>query len=128
VARSNAEEKEKENCPENLVKKIDSEMPEPYQEILVTIKGKNGKSWVEHDICMCDEDGYYLDSGNDWINKVAAWMPLPPRSVSNEDIATAEMMAIWYGDDAYWDGVDTVSGIIDKHLAEVEHGSHSMQM
>lgn len=25
----------------------------------------------------------------------------------------------WYGDDAFWDGVNLVSDIIDKHLAEV---------
>lgn len=25
----------------------------------------------------------------------------------------------WYGDDAFWDGVNLVSDIIDKHLSEV---------
>lgn len=51
---------------------FDCPMPEEDQEILVC--GKNGNIWL--DTC-CSYDGYVLDSGNDWVDDISAWMPLP---------------------------------------------------
>lgn len=51
---------------------LDCPMPEEDQEILVC--GKNGKIWL--DTCLF-YDGYLLDSGNDWVYDILAWMPLP---------------------------------------------------
>lgn len=50
---------------------LDCRMPEDGEEILVC----NKKS-VWQDTCFND-DGYYLDSGNAWIDDVIAWKPLP---------------------------------------------------
>lgn len=51
------------------------DMPADEQDILVTVKGRHGTLWVERDVNYC-EDGFTLDSGNDWRD-VEAWMPLP---------------------------------------------------
>lgn len=50
---------------------IDCHMPDDGQDILVCNKKS---TW--QDTCFSD-DGYYLDSGNDWIDDVIAWQPLP---------------------------------------------------
>lgn len=57
---------------------IDCHMPEDGEEIIVTYK--NGT--VAQDTCFND-DGYYLDSGNDWLDDVLAWQPLPERYIKN---------------------------------------------
>lgn len=46
-------------------------MPDDGQEILVT----NGETTWQ-DTSFIDCDGYYLDSGYDWID-ITAWRPLP---------------------------------------------------
>ena len=51
---------------------IDCPMPNDGDEILIT--SKNG--YVSEDTCY-DDDGYYLDSGLDWVDDVKAWMPKP---------------------------------------------------
>lgn len=65
-------EKEREELgfPKSIAYYLDCKMPDDGQEILVT----NGK-FVWLDTCF-EDDGYSLDSGNDWID-VTAWMPLP---------------------------------------------------
>lgn len=56
----------------------DCEMPDDGQEILVT----DGK-YVWKDECGFD-DGFYLDSCEDWQN-ITAWMPLPKPYERSED-------------------------------------------
>ena len=68
------EERERESYPKDWVVHIDCEMPCDEQEILV--QAKNG--YIRWDVCY--EDGEFsLDSGWDWIEDIAAWMPLPPK-------------------------------------------------
>jgi hypothetical protein len=66
---------EKEREEEFLLKDIqymlDCKMPDDGQEILVT---NGGTTW--QDTSFIDCDGYYLDSGYDWI-EITAWRPLP---------------------------------------------------
>lgn len=66
---------EKERAEESISNDIqcmlDCKMPDDGQEILVT----NGKSTWQ-DTSFIDCDGYYLDSGYDWI-EITAWQPLP---------------------------------------------------
>jgi hypothetical protein len=66
---------EKERTEEFLLKDIqymlDCKMPDDGQEILVT---NGGTTW--QDTSFIDCDGYYLDSGYDWI-EITAWRPLP---------------------------------------------------
>ena len=66
---------EKERTEESISKDIhymlDCKLPDDEQEILVT----NGKTtWQDTNFIDCD--GYYLDSGYDWI-EITAWQPLP---------------------------------------------------
>ena len=51
---------------------IDCPMPNDGDEILITSKNR----YVSEDTCY-DDDGYYLDSGLDWVDDVKAWMPKP---------------------------------------------------
>ena len=68
------EEREREGYPKDWVVYIDCEMPCDEQEILV--QTKNG--YIRWDVCY--EDGEFsLDSGWDWIEDIAAWMPLPEK-------------------------------------------------
>lgn len=66
---------EKERAEESISNDIrymlDCKMPDDGQEILVT----NGESTWQ-DTSFIDCDGYYLDSGYDWI-EITAWRPLP---------------------------------------------------
>lgn len=66
---------EKERAEESISNDIrymlDCKMPDDGQEILVT----NGETTWQ-DTCFIDCDGYYLDSGYDWI-EITAWRPLP---------------------------------------------------
>lgn len=50
---------------------LDCHMPDDEEEIIVCTK-----KYVFTDIC-CHDDGYSLDSGNDWIDDIIAWQPLP---------------------------------------------------
>ena len=59
------------------------DMPADEQDILVTVKGRHGTLWVERDVNYC-EDGFTLDSGNDWRD-VEAWMPLPKPYKGDEE-------------------------------------------
>lgn len=70
------EVEEYEQYPEGTVM-LDCPMPENGEDVLITIKGKNGQVWVEKDIALKDEDGWYTDGGYDWVDDVIAWMPLP---------------------------------------------------
>jgi len=51
---------------------LDCPMPEDDTKILVSLKDGT----VSEDVCLRD-DGYYLDSGYDWIDDVVAWKPYP---------------------------------------------------
>nr|DAG26887.1 MAG TPA: Protein of unknown function (DUF551) [Bacteriophage sp.] len=66
---------EKERAEESISNDIQymlaCKMPDDEQEILVT----NGKT-IWQDTSFIDCDGYYLDSGYDWI-EITAWQPLP---------------------------------------------------
>lgn len=70
------EEIEENGYPFDICYIFDNVMPCDEQEILVTVKGRSGKSYVEKDTCYAD-DGYYLDSGYDWLTDVVAWRELP---------------------------------------------------
>lgn len=66
---------EKERAEESISRDIhymlDRKTPDDEQEILVT----NGETTWQ-DTSFIDCDGYYLDSGYDWI-EITAWQPLP---------------------------------------------------
>lgn len=70
------EEIEENGYPFDICYIFDNVMPCDEQEILITVKGRSGKSYVEKDTCYAD-DGYYLDSGYDWLTDVVAWRELP---------------------------------------------------
>ena len=63
------EEKEVYGCKEVLCCK----MPDEDEEILVSY----AYGYVDQDILLCDETGYYLESGSDFMTEAVAWMPLP---------------------------------------------------
>lgn len=69
------EERESEGYPKEWVYHIDCIMPEDEQEILITVKDRQGRLWVEKDTNYID-DGFYLDSGYDWVKDVVAWCEL----------------------------------------------------
>ena len=66
-------EEEKEVYGEDLEYILDCKLPDDGKEIIVCYK--NG--YVDTDTFIRDTDGCYLDSGNDFIDDVIAWMPLP---------------------------------------------------
>lgn len=65
------EERKREGYPKDWDMSFDCATPDDGEEILITDTG----GFVSMDICLID-DGYYLDSGLDWID-VIAWMPKP---------------------------------------------------
>lgn len=70
------EERKREDYPKEWLTMPDCPMPNDDEEILVTVKSIKCGLHVEKDVCYID-DGFSLDSGNDWIDDVVAWMPLP---------------------------------------------------
>lgn len=74
------EEREREGYPKNWEILIDSLMPEDNQDILIQTKSGHMCS----DVCLFYE-GYILDSGFDWVDDIAAWMPLPAPYKENCD-------------------------------------------
>ncbi len=64
-------ERAEESISNDIQYMLDCKMPDDEQEILVT----DGKSTWQ-DTSFIDCDGYYLDSGYDWID-ITAWRPLP---------------------------------------------------
>ena len=68
------EEREEGFISEDIAYCLDCKLPEDGEEILITRKWRD-EYIVEHDMCMVD-DGYFLESGIDWID-VIAWHPLP---------------------------------------------------
>ena len=64
-------ERAEESISTDIQYMLDCKMPDDGQEILVT----NGETTWQ-DTCFIDCDGYYLDSGYDWI-EITAWRPLP---------------------------------------------------
>ena len=70
------EKREREGYPKEWVNHVDCVMPEDGQEILITVKGRKGNRWVEKDTNYID-DGFYLDSGYDWVEDIEAWCELP---------------------------------------------------
>ena len=71
------EEREREGYPKDWLTILDCQMPNDGEEVLVTVKGKNGNLYVETDTCYFDGFCYSSDNGYDWIDDVVAWMPLP---------------------------------------------------
>lgn len=71
------EERERECYPKDLQIILDCQMPNDDEEVLVTVKGRNGNLYVGNDTCYYDGSYYSLDSGYDWVDDVVAWMPLP---------------------------------------------------
>ena len=77
------DERVKEEYPSEWLVHLDCILPEDGEEILITTK----HGYVGKDTAYCD-DGYYLDSGCDWVDDVVAWMPLPePYKAESEDKA-----------------------------------------
>lgn len=64
-------ERAEESISNDIQYMLDCKMPDDGQEILVT----NGETTWQ-DTSFIDCDGYYLDSGYDWI-EITAWQPLP---------------------------------------------------
>lgn len=58
----------------------DFETPNNREEILIS--QCNGK-WLSI-VTFCDDDGICDEYGNDWINEVDAWMPLPKGYVKEQ--------------------------------------------
>ena len=67
------EEREEMCLPDGIAYILDCPMPDDEQEIIVC-----NERYVWTDTCMIDE-GYSLDSGNDWCGDVVAWMPMPKK-------------------------------------------------
>ena len=64
-------ERAEESISNDIQYMLDCKMPDDGQEILAT----NGETtWQVTSFIDCD--GYYLDSGYDWID-ITAWQPLP---------------------------------------------------
>lgn len=78
------EVKEYEQYPEGVIM-LDCPMPEEGEEVLITIKGKSGQVWVEKDIALKDEDGWYTDGGREWVVDIIAWMPIPEPYIESEE-------------------------------------------
>lgn len=72
-----ADEEEKEYFLENYGDEIEyilcGKLPDEDEEIIVSYA--NG--WVCTDTFLRDGNGWYLDSGNELVTEVIAWMPLP---------------------------------------------------
>ena len=64
-------ERAEESISNDIQYMLDCKMPDDGQEILVT----NGETTWQ-DTSFIDCDGYYLDSGYDWID-ITAWQPPP---------------------------------------------------
>ena len=64
-------ERSEESISNDIQYMLDCKMPDDGQEILIT----DGKTTWQ-DTSFIDCDGYYLDSGYDWID-IAAWQPIP---------------------------------------------------
>lgn len=64
-------ERAEESISTDIQYMLDCKTPDDEQEILVT----NGETTWQ-DTSFIDCDGYYLDSGYDWI-EITAWQPLP---------------------------------------------------
>ena len=69
------DEYEKANYPDSPWF-LDGDLPEGGELILVTVKYR-GKIYVQEDMGMYDDDGFYLDSGHEPVNEAVAWMPIP---------------------------------------------------
>ena len=67
------EEREELCLSHDIAYILDCPMPDDEQEIIVC-----NERYVWVDTCMIDE-GYSLDSGNDWCGDVIAWMPMPKK-------------------------------------------------
>ena len=67
------EEREEMCLSHDIAYILDCPMPDDEQEIIVC-----NERYVWTDTCMIDE-GYSLDSGNDWCGDVVAWMPMPKK-------------------------------------------------
>lgn len=63
---------------------LDGFIPDDGQEILITVKGSHGKSWVEYDTACSDDGDSWLDSGRDWED-VTAWAVPEPYKGESED-------------------------------------------
>ena len=70
------EERIESGFPKDVAVYIDNIMPNDNEDILITVKERNGNYHIEMDVCMIDE-GFYLDSGYDWVDDIVARMPLP---------------------------------------------------
>lgn len=79
-----AEEREKEGYPAEWQIHLDCVLPNDGDEILITVYSKNSEPYVEKDLCYVD-DGWYLDSGYDWVDDVIAWAPLPEPYKEEDD-------------------------------------------
>lgn len=71
------DERKKEGYPVEWDIYLDGLLPNDGDEILITVSGGNGNTYVEKDECCEDDNGLYLDGGYDWVEDVIAWMPLP---------------------------------------------------
>lgn len=63
-----------------VTKMADFETPDDGDEILIS--QANGK-WVSL-VVFCNDDGIGDEYGNDWLDEVDAWMPLPKGFVKNQ--------------------------------------------
>lgn len=79
------EEREREGYPKYWLTILDCQMPDDDEEVLVTVRGRNGNLYVDTDTCYYDGSYYSLDSGYDWIDDVVAWMPKPVTYKESED-------------------------------------------
>ena len=76
------EERKAGGWPNDIVVLFDNIMPDDGEEILVTVRCRGG-SRVCQDVCYY-YDGFRLDSDRDWIDDIAAWMPLPKPYMENK--------------------------------------------
>lgn len=65
------------------------------------------------------EDKTYAKSLLEWAINKRTFEAVPLSVI--EKIHTEVGALEWYGDDAFWDGVNAVTDIIDKAVKEIEH-------
>lgn len=78
------EERESYALDEYITHIITCPLPDDGDEILIS---RNNGKWVDLVEFCNDEYGVGDGDGNDWLNEVDAWMPLPKGYVKEEDVS-----------------------------------------
>jgi len=75
------EEREELGFCDDITHRFTCSLPEDGDEILIS---RNNGKWIELVVFRNDDYGVVDEDGNDWLNDVDAWMPLPKGYVKKE--------------------------------------------